>query len=453
VPARVRVSSRPLALPQPRVLALFLAAPGAFILAGYATVLGYEVPLLASIVLVGILLRPQAALVIWVGGLLASGQELTHLHATGTLYVTEPLLALLTLAIAVQILTSDRPAPGLKTMVMLNLALWTPALGGLLLRTNTGYLEWLPNFTIVYYALFAIAAAALVPSRQLYRGLFLAVLVGSLIAFVLVFLGLAGADQERLTSTGATRIAHGSFSLPFGIAPLVLIAAVRERVLSPWWLAPVPPLLLALVLENQRSAWLGFALALVVLLSTRVTPKLLFAAMVLVLAGSFFVEKQTSEQGARLQTEVIRARSLTDTSDPNARFRLQFWKAVGAASLESPLFGSGFDPYPSRLIPPETAFGSRQDPHNSFVALAYRVGPIALGILVAMLSLLLLRGYRSAHSDRDPLNRAVTGALVAVIAYVAVYAALNVTLELPYAAPLFWVPVGLLATATGRLRR
>jgi hypothetical protein len=453
VPARVRVSSLPLALPQPRVLVLFLAAPGAFILAGYATVLGYEVPLLASIVLVGILLRPQAALVIWVGGLLASGRELTHLHATGTLYVTEPLLALLTLAIAVQILTSDRPAPGLKTMVILNLALWTPALGGLLLKTSTGPLTWLPNFTIVYYALFAIVAAALVPSRQLYRGLFLAVLVGSLIAFALVFLGLAGADQQEVTSTGAVRIAHGSFSLPFGIAPLVLIAAVRERVLSLWWLAALPPLLLGLLLENHRSAWLGFALALIVLMSTRVTPKLVFAALVLVLAGSFFVEQQATARDGRWHAEVIRARSVTNPNDPNARFRLRFWKAVGVASFESPLIGSGFDPYPSRLVPPETISGSRDDPHNSFVALAYRIGPVALAVFLALLSLVVLRGYRASKNNPDPFGRAVLGALVALIVYLAVYAALNVTLELPYAAPLFWISVGLLASATNGLRR
>jgi O-antigen ligase len=139
---------------------------------------------------------------------------------------------------------------------------------------------------------------------------------------------------------------------------------------------------------------------------------------------------------------------VTSTTDPNAQFRLNFWKAALAKSIDSPLIGAGFDPYPANIVPPESV-GSDPfpAPHNSFVAIAYRIGFIPALAVVALLLYLIRRGFRASVDRADPRDRAICSALTAIVVYAGVTSALNVFLEAPYAGPLFWTAVGLLAYA------
>jgi O-antigen ligase len=116
-------------------------------------------------------------------------------------------------------------------------------------------------------------------------------------------------------------------------------------------------------------------------------------------------------------------------------------------SVDSPLFGSGFDPYPPDLVPPKST--KKDDPflgpHNSFVALGYRLGIVPLVVLLFLLGALLRRGFYTSVHAASRHYRAICAALTAIVVYSGVASAFNVFLEAPYAGPLFWTAVGLLA--------
>jgi O-antigen ligase len=181
---------------------------------------------------------------------------------------------------------------------------------------------------------------------------------------------------------------------------------------------------------------------------TRFRPGFLLAALVIVcvvvmVAGS-------AGGSSRVGEEITRARAIVSTQDPNSRFRLVFWRKVADASLKSPLIGSGFDAYPPELIPPERLdepLGGLA-PHNSFVALLYRIGPVPFIVFVFLFGLILLRGLGGTVREPDPIRRTSLAALVVILIFMSVFAAFNVVLEVPYSAALFWTAVGLLAAGS-----
>ena len=138
---------------------------------------------------------------------------------------------------------------------------------------------------------------------------------------------------------------------------------------------------------------------------------------------------------------------MTSTTDPNAHFRLVFWGKALGKSIDSPLIGNGFDLYPASIVPPESGFDPFPAPHNSFVAIAYRIGFIPFLLVVALLGRLIVLGFRASVERTRPVERAVCSALTAIVVYTGLTSAFNVFLEAPYAGPLFWTSVGLLAYA------
>jgi O-antigen ligase len=302
------------------------------------------------------------------------------------------------------------------------------------------------NLLLIIYPLFAVIVVLVTDLARSWRYWFAAAMAGPALALLLVITGHAGRASE--TSTGATRIAAHTFVLAFGIAPIVLIAAARERLITPL-LAGVAsfPFLVGLLFVNHRSAWLAFIAALIVLFAMRVSPPVVVGGLAVFVVGLLLLSGPVSKS-APLGQEIARAKTVTSTTDPNAKFRLSFWGAAMARSLTSPLFGNGFDAFPADVAPPEPGnFDPFPAPHNSFVAIAYRVGFIPFLVVLAMLLNLVRLGIQASMTRASELDRAVCAALTGVVIFAGVTSAFNVFLEAPYAGPLFWTCVGLLAYA------
>lgn len=403
--------------------------------------------------LAAVIFRPEAVLMAWFVAILANGRWLTF-HEVGPLYVTEPLLVLLTFGVVVRLLLAVNEhsditsrSRALRFLLLLAIVMLLPAVGGLLVHTSEFDYQTARNAVLIVYVLFALIAASVTSLRHSYRRWFFVALAGPTIALLLVVTGHAGSGGT--TSTGAFRIAAHTFPLAFAIAPIVLTAAARERLIRPVFaIGGSIPFLVGLIFINHRSAWLAFAAATVILFARRVSAPVIVGA-VATLACGFLLFTATVPRTSTLGEEIARARTVTSTSDPNAEFRIRFWRAVLAKSMDSPLIGAGFDPYPPSIVPEATV--SSYDPfrgvHNSFVAIAYRIGFIPLLLLLALLGDLIRRGFRASVKRDDPRDRAICSALTAVVVYVGVMSAFNVYLEAPYAGPLFWTAVGLLVYA------
>jgi hypothetical protein len=359
--------------------------------------------------------------------------------------VTEIFLALLLLALVPRLLLDVRRRPGMQRVVATVAVLWVPGVLGVAAKTDAVNLASARNFAIVYYSVFAIAAFVVLDPQRNARRLLLAVILGSTAAVVVAFSGISG--FVGTTSTGAQRIAHGSFSLPFGIAPLVLFAALSRGLIAWKTALLIPVYLVSLVLVNHRSAWLALVVAAAVLALTRLRPAIVVTGAVAACAMLLLFTSEVSQETSTVGQEISRARTIADREDPNTQFRLEFWRKVSRASLSSPLIGSGFDSYPADLVPPETVDDPLPAPHNSFIALLYRIGPLPFALSFILLIGLLTRSFVAAQREEDPKRQALVGALMAVVVYVAVYSAFNVAFETPYTGPLFWIAFGLLAAA------
>jgi O-antigen ligase len=404
----------------------------------------------AFIAVGAVVLRAEAVLLVWFTAILADGRWLTY-HKLGPLYVTEPLLALMAFGVGIRLLArandrSDSRVKALRFLLILGVVIFLPAVGGLATRTSSFDYATARNALLVVYVTFAAIVVLVTDLRNSYRRWFLVALGGPTLALLLVVTGHSGPGGA--TSTGAIRVAGYTFALAFGIAPIVLVAAAREGLIrSVYAIAGSAPFVIGLVFVNHRSAWLAFIAALAILFGKRLSIPVIVGSLVVVACGFVLLSQATSRKST-LGEEIARAKTVTSTTDPNAQFRLKFWKAALVKSIDSPLIGAGFDPYPANIVPPETVGNDPfPAPHNSFVAIAYRIGFLPFLLFLAMLASLIFRGFRASIERLEPRDRAVCSALTAIVLYCGVTSAFNVFLEAPYAGPLFWIAVGLLAYA------
>jgi O-antigen ligase/polysaccharide polymerase Wzy-like membrane protein len=423
--------------------------------AGYAGTHGEaKLAIWASVALATLVLAvkwPELLLVVWFAAILSNGRWLTY-HKVGPLYVTEPLLVLLVLGLAIRRLVNERSPsdwfarrPTLRFLLLLSAIVWVPAAVGLLIRTNTYDAVTGRNFALIVYVIFALLIASVTDLSRSYRAWFVGILLGSGIALGLVITGHAG--QTSFTSTGAVRVAAYTFLFAFGIAPLVLIAAAREGLIRPMYAAAATtPFLVGLVFVNHRSAWLAFVVSSAIVFGKRLTPPILVGLLAVVAVLAFVLTHQVQRESI-IGQEIARAKTIASTNDPNARFRLDFWRVAMERSIQSPIIGAGFDPFPPEIVPPETLSDPFPSPHNSFVSIGYRIGFIPLLLLLVLLAHLVIRGFRASMDRPDPRDRATCTALAAIVVYAGISSSFNVFLEAPYAGPLFWTAVGLLAYA------
>lgn len=431
-----------------RGLMLFGGAALTMVVAGYgasSSGLLMLVAVVALAVLLGVMLRPEVSALFFICAILANGRTISHIGAS-PIFMVEVFLFLLGGALLLRYLLMGETTPGQRTAIVLFLTLFAPGIAGFFLETNWHAVPvWGRNFAIVYYTLFALIFASLRPSKAMYKRLFSFVVIAGVVALGLVFSGNGGGFGPVATSTGAVRLAHGSFAIVFGIAPLAIIAVIRQKLISRWYLLLLPPLLLGLVLINHRSSWIAFVFALIVLFATRLTPGVVGTAAIVFLL-MVFLASGTVGNNVPLAKELQRAQTVSDTSDPNARWRLNFWHNVIKSAMAHPLYGAGYDNYPHEFVPPESLKDDVPAPHNSFIALAYRIGPLPWLLVVFQLLRLLSRGFRAGVGERDPYRKAAITGLVATMTYQTVFSTFNVSFELPYSAPIFWAQFGLLAT-------
>jgi hypothetical protein len=386
----------------------------------------------------------------WLLCLYLAGRSLTR-TPIGPVYATELALAISLLGVAALVLRTKRLPRGSVPIFLTTVGLVLAAIPALVVATDQADSNWPRNTAIVYYVLIAVVALAAPPERRTYELLFAVTLAGSLGAVALVTLGFTGGYNAFTTSTGAVRIAHGSFAVPFAFGLIALLAALREQLIPRRVGLLVVPLIGALISINHRSAWLAFLGALIPLFFVRSHSALRTVAVVasaVTLIAVAGVVKGTSV----LDAELARAQSITNTDDPNAAYRLKYWRNLLGVSARKPIEPSGFGTYPASLTPRDVSVYGVSDPHNSFVALAYRLGLLPAVLVLGLSIVVFGRAALSALRAREPWERAALSSLSAAGIFMLVFASLNVVLETPYLAPYYWITLGLAASLTARVR-
>jgi len=133
--------------------------------------------------------------------------------------------------------------------------------------------------------------------------------------------------------------------------------------------------------------------------------------------------------------------------DPNATFRLLAWAEAGERFAENPLLGEGFGvPFSFE----RTAFDVR--PHNTFMTILYKMGLLGFLPLIVLLVTFQYRGWRSLRSFRQEPGALFLYVLLLAQLAMFVFGCLNLLLESPFMASIFWVILGVGMSVMNLLR-
>jgi O-antigen ligase len=145
------------------------------------------------------------------------------------------------------------------------------------------------------------------------------------------------------------------------------------------------PSFLALILTNTRSSWVGFLGGFIVI--SILKNKLLFFVLMAFIV-LFFLFAPSSQ--------VNRAKSIVDLSDPTNHSRLVMWSTGLKIFADHPLLGIGdsdvHEVYGQYRSPDDTEVAGHL--HNNFVMLLVTVGLVGLSAVVAMFCKILIVEYR-----------------------------------------------------------
>ena len=168
------------------------------------------------------------------------------------------------------------------------------------------------------------------------------------------------------------------------IVPFVLHEKTPSSV-KRWMAIFFVPSFLALILTNTRSSWVGFLGGFIVI--SLLKNKYLFFVLVSFLV-LFFLFAPASQ--------VHRAKSIIDLSDPTNHSRLVMWSTGIKIFADHPLLGIGdsdvHEVYVQYKSPDDEEPGGHL--HNNFVMLLVTLGSVGLSVVVALFGKILFVEYR-----------------------------------------------------------
>lgn len=125
-----------------------------------------------------------------------------------------------------------------------------------------------------------------------------------------------------------------------------------------------------------------------------------------------------------------------------AWWRMVVWGETMSRISEKPIFGWGMGPpiVKREMIPD---FARTNDPHNSFLAILFRMGMLGFGTFMLLLFIFYLQSIRFLLATKDSQIRAYVLGLLGCHIFMIVFSFFNVVLEGPHHGIWFWIIMGL----------
>ena len=218
--------------------------------------------------------------------------------------------------------------------------------------------------------------------------------------------GLSSIEKSRLGGPIAQPNEYAAFII-YTIAPLMAIGATYFPRWKSLRLAPVALIALRVLLGTfSRAGYLalGSEAVTVTLLRSRKLLLLLLA----VGAGVYFFAPQYLPQSMRARVaQTYEDRTLGGSFDRSAEERLLLWQAAVRMSLDSPVFGKGYDQFQRLAEDYVTQYTKATDNQNMFLYVASNMGLPALGVFLTLLLSFGWRGWQLSRRDGPEIDRII----------------------------------------------
>jgi putative inorganic carbon (HCO3(-)) transporter len=199
----------------------------------------------------------------------------------------------------------------------------------------------------------------------------------------------------------------------------------------------------SLVLTLSRAGWLTLAILILVAVITVAARWMRVALLVGAAAGTLLV--------SRLPIVATRLAYQLDLSSPKNTFegRVQIWSDTLRMLRDHPIFGAGLRAYQQTVAP--YVYGGRRVelyPHDIWLAMWSEIGLLGLGAFIALVAILLWRGWRGFAAAQGFVRAVLWGTSSALVAIV-----VHGTFDTPYfkndLSLEFWVVAALELAALG----
>jgi O-antigen ligase len=367
-------------------------------------------------------------------------KDFSYVGIPGTkIFVTEGVLALLLLS-HLTALAKSLPALGRNMMLgLLGLFLAGAIAAARGVLSSQDKMLVARDSVLVGYALFLPLGFLLLSSWQSVRRFFIFLSLGAIMAS-LNGIGwfLAQPGQRRY-------IDYGPYVLFCFVGCVILTSNRMIRPVTGWLVSGM--LFVGILLANARTIYAVLALALVGImvvspsarlrLSARTLKRIAGASVVLVLVLWIFSQSKTGSDFIETAGTELVSGTVNYSDDVNANFRFLAWLEALQRFSAQPVTGEGFGiPFSFELSDTDPR------PHNTYLTILYKTGLLGIIPLVLLLASFHWKGWhclRTAPGGRDSLLLYILliGQLI-----MAVYGFLNLLLESPFLASIYWLILG-----------
>jgi O-antigen ligase len=319
-------------------------------------------------------------------------------------------------------------------------------------------LEAIRDSALCYYAVAFILTVLLTQTWRAVKLLIITCYFGWALAGILVFYKYAEGLGIYLPAHEVVRYAAGSQAVSavasVGSAVAIIGQSVNRRVKLLFYALGLGQLLVALFLIQHRSLIIALAGTLLVVIYCCLPyrwPIIVLALWCVVAVGLLpvFLGGKLGDLPPIVGQTLQRLETiLAPQEDANSHWRIVVWKEALKSGATHPILGTGFGP------PFAVDLGYRVDhdidPHNSYVAIFYRLGIPGILALLFLWVPILREAFLSCRSD--PERRLWVGMALSGHVGVAIFAFFNVAFEGPYMGIPFWVSLAIVQQASRVVR-
>jgi O-antigen ligase len=207
-------------------------------------------------------------------------------------------------------------------------------------------------------------------------------------------------------------------------------------------------LAVGIILTNSRTAYVCIAVCLGVLfLTAKVGNRhLRFSGIALLLGGTILISgilltlMTVNDKGSAFLSRTTReliSGTVNYQNDANAEFRFQAWNEAMNRFSQNPLFGEGFG---VPFLFGDEDYDSR--PHNTYLTVLYKMGLAGFVPLMCLFGHFFLQGWKALRSCRKQQESLLLYCCMLAFLSMFLSGALNLALESPFAASIFWLTMG-----------
>ena len=362
------------------------------------------------------------------------------------LYVTELTLAVLMVGCLLKqdASTADR-TPFLKIDLLLFWCVGVACFTRGLVSNHDSVLVFRDS-AIVLYSVFFLVGAWLVRDQEILKHLFLFFCIGASFATLNGLAWFIAQPEQR------RYVPYGVFVLTAFFGALLLTINKRVAPGIGWGLTGLFGC--GILLANARTVYVTFVVILLLIFWVGMSidrkkplsrlKTLGSLVVVVVLLATVFMQTQTGSSLAQRTFDELLSGTVGFADDPNAKFRFEAWAEAIRRFLDNPLFGESYG------VPFSFVFADLDvRPHNTYLTVLYKMGLFGFLPLTALIGRCLTQCWRKrkAHSHQ-PDSLYLYCVLIALVA-MCVFGSLNLFLESPYLASIFWLVMGMSFRLTG----